>query len=292
VIFKEIQADTLLVHSTPADPLGQAAEASSGSGNIIMDVLLSKVPDHIYAYVDLEPFGIPFRLPLSKHLLFFTLAGILVTILAVIAAQQNTKNRVPKGLGNLFEVFIVFIRDEIVVPNMGKAGVAYMPFLLTVFFLILFSNLFGLLPLAGLSTSNLMITAGLASISFVMIQVAAIRSQGIVHYLAHLTGGVPWFLWPIMIPVELLGLFTKPFALAMRLFANMFGGKIVVSSFLGLILFFGSWIIMPGPMLFSVGVNMLELFVSFLQAYVFTLLTALFMGFGMQSDHSSEEHAH
>jgi F-type H+-transporting ATPase subunit a len=152
-------------------------------------------------------------------------------------------------------------------------------------------NLLGLIPYGATSTANISVTAALAFVAFVMIQASAIREQGVGHYLAHLTGGVHWTIWPIMIPVEILGLFTKPFALCMRLFANMNGGHIVLLALIGLIMLFRSVIVAPLSVVFSVGVMMLELFVAFLQAYIFVMLTSLFMGFGMQSEHS-EEQAH
>jgi F-type H+-transporting ATPase subunit a len=119
-----------------------------------------------------------------------------------------------------------------------------------------------------------------------MIQASAIRAQGLGHYLAHLTGGVHWALWPIMIPIEILGLFTKPFALCIRLFANVTGGHIVIVSLIGLIFIFKSYIIAVAPIGFVVGINFLELFVAFLQAYIFVMLTSLFMGLGIQADES------
>jgi F-type H+-transporting ATPase subunit a len=176
---------------------------------------------------------------------------------------------------------------------MGKDGLRYMPYLLTTFFFILTMNLLGLIPYGSSATGNVSVTAGLAFLAFIMIQLAAIRAQGFGHYLAHLTGGVHWILWPIMIPIEILGLFTKPFALCIRLFANMTGGHIVIVSLIGLIFIFKSYIIAPVPIAFVLGINMLELFVAFLQAYIFTMLTSLFMGLGMQVAHEKDEqHGH
>lgn len=229
-------------------------------------------------------------LSVTKHVFFLFSAAIIVAAFAIYAANRNRKNIIPRGVGNLFEIFIVFIRDEVAVPNMVPGAQKYIPFLLTLFFFILIMNLLGLIPYGATSTSNISVTGALAFVAFIMIQVAAIRAQGVKHYVAHLTGGVHWALWPIMIPVEILGLFTKPFALCMRLFANMNGGHIVLLALIGLVLLFRSAIIAPLPVLFSVGVLMLELFVAFLQAYIFVMLTSLFMGLGMQSEHS-EEHA-
>ena len=229
-------------------------------------------------------------LSLSKHVFFMLLSALVVAVFSIYAANRNRKNIIPKGIGNLFEVIIVFVRDEVALPNMGPGGLKYLPFMLTLFFFILIMNLMGLIPYGATSTANISVTAALALVAFIMIQAAAIREEGVGHYLAHLTGGVHWSIWPIMIPVEILGLFTKPFALCMRLFANMNGGHIVLLALIGLVLLFRSIIVAPLSVAFSVGVMMLELFVAFLQAYIFIMLTSLFMGFGMQSEHS-EEHA-
>jgi F-type H+-transporting ATPase subunit a len=224
---------------------------------------------------------------ITKHVVFLWLAAILLITVVSMVARRNSRGGVPHGFGNLVEVFITFVRDDIVIPNMGTAGIRYMPYLLTTFFYILLMNLFGLIPYGASPTGNVNVTAGLAIIAFVMIQLSSIRSQGFGHYLKHLTGGVHWILWPIMIPIEILGLFTKPFALCIRLFANMTGGHIVIVSLIGLIFVFKSWLIAVAPAGFVVAINFLELFVAFLQAYIFTMLTSLFMGLGMLS----EEHA-
>jgi len=226
---------------------------------------------------------------ITKHVVFLWLAAVLLCLLAVAVARRNTRKLVPTGFGNLMEMVVIFIRDEIVLPNMGQQGVRYMPYLLTTFFFILLMNLLGLIPYGASATGNVNVTAGLAIIAFFMIQASAIRAQGLGHYLAHLTGGVHWSLWPIMIPIEILGMFTKPFALCIRLFANMIGGHIVIVSLIGLIFIFKSYIIAAAPLGFVVGINFLELFVAFLQAYIFIMLTSLFMGLGMQTP-SHEEH--
>ncbi len=241
--------------------------------------------------------GLTLDISITKHVVFLWVAAALLIVLAAMAARSNNKNRVPKGWGNLMEILVKFIRDEIVVPNMGTAGIRYMPYVLTTFFFILIMNLMGLIPYGSSATGNISVTAGLAVIAFIMIQVSAIRAQGFGHYLAHLTGGVPVFLWPIMIPIEILGLFTKPFALCIRLFANMTGGHLVIVSLFGLIFLFKSWTIGITTAAFVVAINFLELFVAFLQAYVFTMLTCIFMGLGIQAGHAeheeqAEEHAH
>jgi len=248
---------------------------------------------HLPHFPPVEIAGIAIDFSITKHVVFLWVAAILLCVFAVAAARRNRSARVPRGLGNLMEVFVVFIRDEIVIPNMGPGGLRYMPYLLTTFFFILIMNLLGLVPYGASATGNVSVTAGLALVAFVMIQAAAIRAQGFGHYLAHLTGGVHWALWPIMIPIEILGLFTKPFALCIRLFANMTGGHIVIVSLIGLIFIFKSYIVAVGPVGFVLGILFLELFVAFLQAYVFTMLTSLFMGLGMQtSGHAEHGEAH
>lgn len=228
----------------------------------------------------------------TKHSIFLLVGGFLLLVAAIYTARSYKKNLVPKGFANLMELIIIFVRDEVVLPNMGAAGLKYMPYLLTTFFYILVMNLLGLVPYGVTATSNIMVTAGLAIIAFFMIQISAIKTHGFKQYFVHLTGGAPWFLWLIMIPVEILGLFTKPFALCMRLFANMTGGHIVILSLFGLILMFRSFIVTPGPLLFIVGIYMLEIFVAVIQAFIFTMLTSVFMGLGMQAENHEEVHNH
>ncbi|MDA0987491.1 MAG: F0F1 ATP synthase subunit A, partial [Bacteroidetes bacterium] len=192
--------------------------------------------------------------------------------------------------GNLVEVLVIYIRDEIVLPNMGRSGLKYLDYLLTTFLFILTMNLLGMIPYGASPTGNISVTAGLAIIAFFMIQFSAIRAQGVGHYLAHLTGGVQWWLWPIMIPIEIIGLFTKPFALCIRLYANMTGGHLVILSLIGLIFIFHTYLVAPISVAFVVAIDLLELFVAVLQAYVFTMLTSLFMGFGIQAgEHTSHK---
>ncbi|MBP6671869.1 MAG: F0F1 ATP synthase subunit A [Bacteroidetes bacterium] len=221
-------------------------------------------------------------------------AAFLLTVGLIIAARKNTKNKVPKGFGNLVEVLVVFVRDEIVLPNMGKGGLKYLPYLLTNFFFILIMNLLGLFPWGASATGNINVTAGLAIIAFFMIQFSAIRAQGLGHFIAHLTGGTHWAMWPIMVPIEFLGLFIKPFALCIRLFANMTAGHIVILALIGLIFIFQNAFVGLVSVPLAVAVNLLELFVALVQAYIFTMLTAIFMGMGIQTEghdeHSKDHH--
>jgi F-type H+-transporting ATPase subunit a len=297
-------ADTLRAAGSEAEHLaGQAVEHGE-------KFEFSHLLDHLHDSKEIEvPFGhfeVPIHIPpveiagirfdftITKHVFFLLFSALVLVLVAVFSARQNKKNAVPRGVGNLVEMFIVFMRDEVVIQNMGRAGLRYLPYVLTTFFFILIMNLAGLVPYGATSTSNVSVTGALALIAFLMIQVSSIRAQGFQHYLAHLTGGVHWMLWPIMIPIEVLGLFTKPFALCIRLFANMTGGHIVLVSLMGLIFIFKSYLLTPVPILFALGISFLELFVAFLQAYIFAMLTSVFMGLGMVTEHHDEqgEHAH
>jgi F-type H+-transporting ATPase subunit a len=292
--------DTLVTAHGIADTLHAAAShgGDHGEGNLFTSLLHhtqdSRVLQVPFAQIELPQFapfhvaGITVDLSLTKHVVFLWVSAATLILLALAAARSNSRRAVPRGFGNLMEIFILFIRDEVVLPNMGPGGLKYLPYLLTTFFFILVMNLWGLIPYGASATGNVSVTGGLAMIAFVMIQAAAIRAQGLKRYLAHLTGGVHWALWAIMIPIEILGLFTKPFALCIRLFANMTGGHIVIVSLIGLIFIFDSYLVAVAPVGFVVGIMFLELFVAFLQAYIFTMLTSLFMGLGMQAEGHGE----
>jgi F-type H+-transporting ATPase subunit a len=227
----------------------------------------------------------------SKHVVMMWLAAAL--LLALLLGAVRRRSLVPRGLYNFFELLVQFVRD-IAVSNIGKRDAdRFVPYLCSAFFFILFMNLLGLVPWMATATANISVTVALALFTFLVTQYAAIRAQGIGGFLKHLTGGVPpslaW-LWPIMIPVEILGLFTKPFALTVRLFANMVAGHFVILAFLGLI-FAISVFVAPVSVALALAIFMLELFVAFVQAYIFTMLSALFIGSGLVH-HGHEEHGH
>ncbi|HUL44194.1 MAG TPA: F0F1 ATP synthase subunit A [Bacteroidota bacterium] len=287
----------------PGDSLAAKALAQPESSSAMFTELFEHAHDAhelqlpFLGTIDLPRFaplhvaGLTIDLSITKHVVFLWIAALLLFLVARAAARKSGSARLPGGVRNLIEVFLEFVRDDIVLPNMGPGGIRYIPYLITTFLFILIMNVMGIIPYGSTATSNINVTAGLAIIAFFMIQIAAIRSQGLGHYLAHLTGGVHWALWPIMIPIEILGLFTKPFALCIRLFANMTGGHLVIISLIGLIFLFKSYIIAPIPVAFAVGINLLELLVAVLQAYIFTMLTALFMGLGIQAGHGEQEHS-
>lgn len=248
-------------------------------------------------YVDFGPFG-RLNLPhielfgidisITKDIFFLWLAAIILVIVLYLITKGYKKSLIPKGLTNLFEIMIVFVRDEIVKPTIGKGYEAFLPYMLTLFFFILFVNLLGLIPTPNLvvPTGNIGVTASLALISFIAIQWGGIKSQGFFHYLKSLVpSGMPALILIIIIPLEILGLLTKPFALCIRLFANMIAGHIVIFSLLGLIFIFQSYFVSPVSVGFTLFVELLEILIAFIQAYIFTMLTALFIGMAMHPEH-------
>ncbi|HQU74643.1 MAG TPA: F0F1 ATP synthase subunit A, partial [Calditrichia bacterium] len=230
--------------------------------------------------------GLTIDMSITTHVLMLWIAGILLTLLFWFKFRKYDGN--PKGfLSGALETIVLFIRDEIAIPNMGKSlGLAMTPFLCTMFFFILTLNLLGLIPIFATATGNINVTAGMAIVTFLLTQLYGIKKNGLGGYLSHLVpSGVPVFLLPIMIPIEIMGLFTKPFALAMRLFANMVAGHTVIYALIGLIIVLGHWAVSFVSIPMAVAINFLELFVAFLQAFIFTMLSALFIGMSAHGGH-------
>lgn len=233
--------------------------------------------------------------PTKAVLSMWIAMGLLALILFL--GRSRDQNGVPRGLfANIVEALVLFVRDEIAVANIGKEeGPKYTPYLATVFFFVMSVNYLGLIPGFFTATGVLGVTIALSIITFVMTQIAGIRSAGIVGFFAHLFGDVPVWMKPLMFLVEFLGLFTKPFALLVRLFANMLAGHMVLFFILSLI-----FVVNIGAAVVSVplatGLYLLELFVALLQAYIFTLLTALFIGQSVALGHHhaahGDDHAH
>lgn len=216
-------------------------------------------------------------------------AVVLILIFTSIAKSYKTTGitSAPKGKQSFFEPLIVFVRDDLAKGNIGHGYEKYVPYLLTVFFLILLNNVFGLVPIGANLTGNIAFTLVLSVITLIVTNVNANGA-----YWHHIfMPPAPMWLWPILIPIEVVGILTKPFALMIRLFANMTAGHIIVISLVGLIFFFESLAISPVSVAFALFIDVLECLVAFLQAYIFTMLTALFIG-AATADHGHEEHAH
>jgi F-type H+-transporting ATPase subunit a len=212
--------------------------------------------------------------------------AFVVIVVAQLSVRSYRGGRVPRGVGAAVESLVVFVRDEVAEPNIGHGdGRKFTPLLCSFFFFILVAALVGLIPKAATSTGNIAVTLALATVSFAAQQWAGISKYGIVgHFKSLVPPGMPLLLLPIMIPVEILGMFTKPFALTVRLFANMLAGHMVITTLLLLIPLMGQlhWLagaaMTPISLVLAVFIMMLEVLVAFIQAYIFTLLSAIFIG--------------
>lgn len=251
-----------------------------------------KPPFHTYVNLPQGPVvtiaGITFDFSPTKHVVMMLIAATAVALMLIIAANASTRDHAKegrsKGFGGAIEALALYLRNEVVLPNVGPHGEKYVPFTLTLFFFILFMNLLGMIPFGATATGNISVTATLAIITFIMVEAAGMRAQG-AGYLSTMfywNNDLPVLMRPIMFlimsPVEMLGKLTKPFALAIRLFANMTAGHIVLLALIGLVFSFQSWLITPAPLLMALAISVLELFVAFLQAFIFTLLASVFIG--------------
>jgi F-type H+-transporting ATPase subunit a len=231
----------------------------------------------------------------TKHVVMLLVAATLCLITLLLAARAHKRQHLsrgqPKGFANGIEALVLYIRQEVVLPNVGHHGEKYAPFILSLFFFILFANLLGLIPYGSTATGNISVTGTLAIITFIMVELAGIRTLGrgyiktIVYWPSDQPLAMKVMLTPLMTPIELIGKFTKPFALAIRLFANMTAGHIVVLALIGLIFTFGSYAIAPLPLLMALAIMVLEVFIAFLQAYVFALLASVFIGLIREGAH-------
>ncbi|NBC58673.1 MAG: F0F1 ATP synthase subunit A [Bacteroidetes bacterium] len=229
----------------------------------------------------------PIDFSITKNVIGMILASVLLFWMFTSLAKSYRKNQIPKGIGRFLEPLVIYVRDEIAKPNIGPKYKKYMSFLLTVFFFIWILNLMGMTPLGFNVTGNIAVTFGLALITFIIVQFSGNKD-----YWKHIfwMPGVPIPMKIVLMPIEILGMFTKPFALMIRLFANMTAGHVVIMSLLGLIVVMQNWIAGPAFFGFTIMISVIELLVAFLQAYIFTLLSALYIGMAVEdhSDHSED----
>ncbi|MGH7604590.1 MAG: F0F1 ATP synthase subunit A [Gemmatimonadaceae bacterium] len=224
----------------------------------------------------------------TKHVVMLWTAGLLCLLFTLLALRAHTRRaesgRAPGGLGNGFEAIVLWLRNEIILPNVGPHGNAYVPFVLTLFFFVLFANLLGLVPYGSTATGNISVTATLAAVTFVVVEVAGMKALGkayintIIFWPPEMSLPMKIFISPILTPIEIIGKLTKPFALAVRLFANMTAGHVVLLALISLIFTFGSYFLVPLPLIMALGISLIELFVALLQAFIFALLSAVFIG--------------
>ena len=215
-------------------------------------------------------------------MLFITAALMLVVFLSVAKGYKRNAGNAPSGIQSFFEPIIVFIKDEVIKPNIGHGYEKYTPYLLTLFFFILFGNMLGLLPGAANLTGNIAVTLVLAVFTFLITNFSGNR-----HYWNHIfnTPGVPLPLKIIIVPVEIIGIFTKPISLMIRLFVAITAGHIVMLSLIGLVFIFQSYFVGIGSTLIVLFINLIELLVAAIQAYVFTMFSALYIGLATEDHH-------
>jgi len=249
-----------------------------------------------YKVGDVNLFGmhLPFDLTPTKHLVFLVLAALLTMLVLLYGGARA--GRAEHGMAggrryNMVEAMVLFIRNEVVKPNISHGYDKYAPFIVTLFFFILFNNLLGLIPYGSTATANISVTAGLAIMAFLATEVGGMRALGFKGYMSTIffvpKGMHPAAAWTMafaLAPIEILGKFTKPFSLAVRLMANMTAGHIVLLALISLIFVFGSFVLAAAPVLMATAIFFLEIFVGFLQAFIFAMLTSVFIGL-MQHAH-------
>lgn len=280
-------------------------------------------PDPLSHVVDHPILGEYFT---NHMLMLLVTAGIMLLVFPRVTRRYRSGELVPTGTRNMFEAVLVYVREDLARPVLAEHTDRFLPLVWTMFFFVLINNLLGLLPIetltgplvrgmfgdtdahghprhgiGGTATGNIYVTGALALVSFVVTQAAGIRANGLKNYLKHFTAGAPLYVAPILVPVEIMGMFVKPFALAIRLFANMVAGHVLLAvliSFVAAAYSFGAGAMVGIGVVAVLGataVMCLELFVAFLQAYLFTFLTALFIGqlvVHEHGDHDDHAHAH
>ena len=231
----------------------------------------------------------PVDLSITKGVLTIMVVALLMFFIFTSLARSYAKNGgISSGFGRLFEPIVIYIRDEIAIPNIGeKHYKKYMSYLLTIFFFIWFLNIFGLTPLGINVTGNIAITFGLAVVTFIITNITANK-----NYWGHIfwMPGVPLPMKIILAPIELLGVFIKPFSLMIRLYANIFAGHIVLMSLIGLMFIFKNWLGSSLSFMLSFAISTIEILVALLQAYIFTMLSALYFGSAVEEHHHEEAH--
>ena len=239
----------------------------------------------------------PLDISITKNVVVIFLVGLLMFFLFRGLANSYAKNNgIAKGAGRFFEPIILYIRDDIAIPNIGeKKYKKYMPYLLTVFFFIWIINMLGLTPLGVNVTNSISVTVALALITFLITNFTGTKDYWL-HIFDPLGSTMPWIakipLYIILIPIEVLGIFIKPFSLLIRLYANIKAGHIVLMSLIGLMFIFKSWLGSPLSFGLAFAISLIELLVALLQAYIFTMLSALYFGFAAEEHDHHEEHAH
>jgi F-type H+-transporting ATPase subunit a len=244
------------------------------------DFIMGHVLDHVVFHLE---FG-GFDLSITKHVIMLWIAsGLLLTFLIAFFRKPSL---IPRGFANALEAIVVFVDEDILKPYLGKHSREYAPYLLTAFFFILVCNFMGLVPFGATATGDIAVTATLAVLTFIIGIGAGIKHKGLLGYLKHfLPPGMPWPLGLLMAPFEVIGMLAKHFTLAMRLFANMVAGHIVIFTFLSIIFLFKNFIVGGVTLAGILFVSLLEVLIALLQAYIFTTLSAVYISMSISHDH-------
>jgi F-type H+-transporting ATPase subunit a len=262
--------------------LAVAAEEGAKHGGEGAGFILEEVSDHVIWHLP-TIWGIDFSI--TKHVLMMWIAAAILIVMFGLAFRKV--QLVPKGLANALESIVVFLREDILLPYLKPEDVKrFSPYILSVFFFILTCNLLGLFPMGATATSNISVTAALAILTFLIGQGARLMRMGPVGYFRQfIPPDIPGFVLPILFIAELMGLFTRHFALAIRLFANMIADHLVSGTMLGLIIIFHSYAIAPASVLMAVAVELLAVLIAFIQAYIFAMLSSVFIGLALEEEH-------
>ncbi|MFN0058599.1 MAG: F0F1 ATP synthase subunit A [Planctomycetota bacterium] len=226
------------------------------------------------------------------HMLMVLISGVSCVLIFPRVAAGIAADGTGGRVGGFFESILVYLRDQVTRPFLGEEGDRYLPIVWTFFFFILFCNLLGMIPVVGrTATANINVTAALALVSFVLYHSIGIKKHGFVHYLMNNLLVGPWYLWPLMVPIEIMGHLIRPCALAIRLFANMVAGHTMLAVILGFTVVLTKSALVLGSTITAVSVSaavalsFLELLVAFIQAFIFTFLTTVFLSLAVQSEH-------
>ncbi len=292
------------MNSEAASAAQSGAQEAAEPGFDLSEMLIGKVVDASYIEVAGFRIDLPQWEPIqigalaidmspTKNVVFLFVAAFLMVVTFLLvgrAYQRLAKDEAPSGFANAMEGMILFFRDQVVRANIGHGADQFTPLILTFFFFILYMNLLGLIPFGVSSTASLSVTAALAFLAFLWIEVAGFRELGAKGYaqtIFYAPKGLPpvgqAIMLVIMTPVEAIGKITKPFSLAIRLFANVTAGKVLILALLGLIFMFAElttarWGIAGGAVLMATAITLLKVFISLLQAFIFAMLTAVFIG--------------
>ena len=270
-------ATKIAEHEAAAQSAEHAGEHAGGGSEFIMH--------HILAHPVIKlptVFGVD--LTITNHVIMMWVVA--AVLLGAFYTATRRRSLVPHGLTNLLESIVAYLRDDIILPNLGENSKRFAPYLLTAFFFILLANLFGLVPGGSTATGNIGVTTALALLTLIVGQAAAIRKHGLWGYIKHfIPPGLPAPMIVIMFPVEVMSLLAKHVALSIRLFANMIAGHITILAIMSLIFIFKSWLVAPLPFGLIIFCALLEVLIALIQAYVFTILSAVFIRMAISEEH-------